>query len=83
MSRPAYVESDTVKRVRRGYVTVDSRGRCNLARVREYVCDRYLVEELPDGTLILTPAMVVPIAEWQRRQAYPRFPGGVAPDASV
>ena len=40
-------------------VTVDERGRTSLARVRTRVYDRYTAEELPDGTLILTPALTI------------------------
>ncbi len=40
-------------------VVVDGRGRTSLAKVRSHDYDRYLVEELPDGTLVLTPAVTV------------------------
>lgn len=40
-------------------IDVDSRGRTSLARVRTRRFDRYLVEEFPDGTLVLTPAVSV------------------------
>lgn len=44
-------------------VVVDERGRTSLARVRSHDYDRYLVEELPDGTLMLTPAVTVSALE--------------------
>jgi hypothetical protein len=44
-------------------VVVDKRGRTSLARVRSHDYDRYLVEELPDGTLMLTPAVTVSALE--------------------
>jgi hypothetical protein len=40
-------------------IDVDSRGRTSLAKIRAQVYDRYLVEELPDGTLVLTPAVTI------------------------
>jgi hypothetical protein len=40
-------------------IAVDERGRTSLARVRKRKFDRYTVEELDDGTLILTPAITV------------------------
>ena len=40
-------------------VVVDERGRTSLARVRSHDYDRYTAEELPDGTLILTPAITI------------------------
>jgi hypothetical protein len=42
---------------------VDERGRTSLARVRSRRCDRYLVEEFPDGTLVLHPAVTVSVVE--------------------
>lgn len=42
---------------------VDSRGRTSLAKVRSRPYDRYLVQELDDGTLILTPAVTVSTVE--------------------
>jgi hypothetical protein len=47
--------------MRANEIYVDSRGRTSLARVRSKVFDSYLVEELPDGTLILTPAVTVAV----------------------
>jgi hypothetical protein len=45
-------------------ITVDSRGRTSFAKVRGQAHDRYLVDELPNGVLILTPlAPVVSDAE--------------------
>jgi hypothetical protein len=44
-------------------VVVDERGRTSLARVRSHAYDRYIAEELPDGTLILTPAITVSALE--------------------
>jgi len=43
----------------RAELTVDERGRASLARVRTHNYDRYTVEEYPDGTLVLTPAITV------------------------
>ena len=40
-------------------VQLDERGRTSLARVRTHNYDRYTVEELPDGTLVLTPAVTI------------------------
>lgn len=42
-----------------GELVVDERGRTSLARVRSHHHDRYTVEEFPDGTLVLTPAITV------------------------
>jgi hypothetical protein len=44
-------------------VDVDERGRTSLARVRSHDYDRYIAEELPDGTLILTPAVTISAVE--------------------
>lgn len=44
-------------------VDVDERGRTSLARVRHHDYDRYTVEELPDGTLVLTPAVTISAVE--------------------
>lgn len=44
-------------------VVVDERGRTSLARVRRHVYDRYLAEEFPDGTLVLTPAVTISALE--------------------
>lgn len=76
MVRSAFAGSDTTNRKRQGFLAVDERGRCSLARVRELAHDRYQVDELPDGTLILTPAVIVSVSDWQRAQARPRGPGG-------
>lgn len=43
----------------RKWIDVDERGRTSLARVRSGKHDRYLVEEFPDGTLVLTPAVTL------------------------
>jgi hypothetical protein len=48
---------------RQAAVDVDERGRTSLARVRSHDYDRYTVEELPDGTLILTPAVTISAVE--------------------
>jgi hypothetical protein len=40
-------------------LVVDERGRTSLARVRKHQYDRYTVEEFPDGTLVLTPAITI------------------------
>jgi hypothetical protein len=42
-----------------GEIVVDSRGRTSLARVRTTACDRYLATEHADGTIVLTPAVVI------------------------
>jgi hypothetical protein len=47
----------------RGELVVDERGRTSLARVRTHDYDRYMVEEFPDGTLVLTPAVTVSAVE--------------------
>ena len=47
----------------RGEVVVDERGRTSLARVRSHDYDRYIVEEFPDGTLVLTPAVTISALE--------------------
>ncbi len=44
-------------------ITVDQRGRTSLARVRSRNHDRYLAEELPNGTLVLTPAVTISTLE--------------------
>lgn len=44
-------------------ITLDDRGRTNLARVRTHSYDRYTVEEYPDGTLVLTPAVTISALE--------------------
>ena len=44
-------------------LVVDERGRTSLARVRSHDYDRYMVEEFPDGTLVLTPAVTVSALE--------------------
>jgi hypothetical protein len=44
-------------------LVVDERGRTSLARVRTHNYDRYLVEEFPDGTLVLTPAVTISTVE--------------------
>jgi hypothetical protein len=44
-------------------VLVDERGRTSLARVRSHGYKRYTVEELPDGTLVLTPAVTISAVE--------------------
>lgn len=48
---------------RRPLILVDERGRTSLARVRSHHCDRYMVEEFPDGTLVLTPAVTISAVE--------------------
>lgn len=42
---------------------VDDRGRTSLARVRDHEYDKYMVEEFPDGTLVLTPAVTISAVE--------------------
>lgn len=44
-------------------VDVDERGRTSLARVRSHNYARYLAEEFPDGTLVLTPAVTISAVE--------------------
>lgn len=43
----------------RDEVVVDERGRTSLARVRRHAYSRYTVQEHPDGTLVLTPAITI------------------------
>lgn len=42
---------------------VDDRGRTSLAKVTTRRHSRYLVDEFPDGTLVLTPAVTVSLVE--------------------
>lgn len=49
--------------VPKGEVVVDSRGRTSLARVRSKRFDRYLAQEREDGTLILTPMVIISARE--------------------
>lgn len=44
-------------------IVLDDRGRTSLARVRTHNYDRYTVEEYPDGTLVLTPAVTISAVE--------------------
>jgi hypothetical protein len=44
-------------------ITVDERGRTSLAKVTTRDHRRYLVEELDDGTLVLTPAVTISALE--------------------
>jgi hypothetical protein len=44
-------------------VVVDERGRTSLARIRTHTYDRYFAEELPDGTIVLTPAVTISALE--------------------
>jgi hypothetical protein len=44
-------------------VVLDSRRRTSFAKVGRRQDTRYLVEELEDGTLILTPAVTIPATE--------------------
>lgn len=44
-------------------VVVDERGRTSLARIRTHSYDRYFAEELPDGTIVLTPAVTISALE--------------------
>ena len=44
-------------------ISVDARGRTSLAKVRTKVYERYATEELPDGTLILTPVVTISALE--------------------
>lgn len=44
-------------------ILLDERGRTSLARVRSHDYDRYTVEEYPDGTLVLTPAVTISAVE--------------------
>jgi hypothetical protein len=46
-----------------GELVVDERGRTSLARVRSHDYGRYTVEEFPDGTLVLTPAITISLVE--------------------
>jgi hypothetical protein len=44
-------------------ISLDERGRTSLAKVRSHDFNRYTVEEYPDGTLVLTPAVSVSALE--------------------
>jgi hypothetical protein len=44
-------------------VILDERGRTSFAKVRSHDFNRYTVEEYPDGTLVLTPAVTVSALE--------------------
>ena len=52
--------------VPKGEITVDSRGRTSLRKVRSRAFGRYWTEEHPDGTLVLTPMAVLPAAELEQ-----------------
>ena len=54
---------ELIDMARQAAVDVDERGRTSLARVRSHDYDRYTVEELNDGTLILTPAVTISAVE--------------------
>jgi hypothetical protein len=45
-------------------VVLDERRRTSLAKVGRKGDARYLVEEFPDGTLVLTPAVTISAAEF-------------------
>lgn len=45
-------------------LVLDERRRTSLAKVGRRSDSRYLVQEFPDGTLVLTPAVTVSSAEW-------------------
>jgi hypothetical protein len=66
---------------RQKFIDVDSRGRTNLAKVRSQAWDRYLVEELEDGVLMLTPAVTITAAE--ERQAVELIKAAMATTAKV
>jgi hypothetical protein len=53
----------------KGEIVVDARGRTTLARVRKQKHDRYLAEEHPDGTIVLTPAITLTPAEVEKLRA--------------
>jgi hypothetical protein len=44
-------------------ITVDERRRTSLARIGRPTDRRYLVEEFEDGTIVLTPAVLLPAVE--------------------
>ena len=44
-------------------VDVDKRGRVNLARARNRDYSQYMAEEMPDGTLVLTPCVTISVSE--------------------
>jgi hypothetical protein len=46
-----------------GEIFVDAQGRTRLDRVRSHTYTRYLVTEHEDGTLVLVPAVTIPLAE--------------------
>ena len=49
--------------MRQQLLELDSRRRVALGRVGNPDHDRYLVDEHPDGTLVVTPAVVMPVHE--------------------
>lgn len=63
-----------------GEIVVDSRGRTSLQRVRTHDYDRYLAAEYEDGTIVLTPAIMVTPAELEKIREDREWLG---PDARV
>lgn len=52
-------------------IELDSRKRAALGRLAHH--DRYLAREEPDGTVVLTPAVVMPKLEAELLRANPAF----------
>lgn len=50
-------------------IELDARRRTSLGKVGHKEHDRYLVDERPDGTIVLTPAIVVPATLSEERIA--------------
>lgn len=50
-------------------IELDARRRTSLGKVGRKEHDRYLVDEQPDGTIVLTPAIVVPATLSEERIA--------------
>jgi len=67
----------------KGEIVVDARGRTSLARVRDQEFTRYLVDEHADGTLVLTPAIVVTPAELDRLRAGEPLAGGMLTERTL
>lgn len=50
-------------------IELDARRRTSLGKIGRKEHDRYLVDEQPDGTIVLTPAIVVPATLSEERIA--------------
>jgi len=63
-------------------VTVQGRGRVNLGKLAKH--DRYLARVEPDGTIVMEPAVVVPLGRRSVVDARPpHHPSGIALDAPL